>query len=396
MNIIYYDITELYKYDKKTGIQRVTRAIMNELYNNLPIEEYKVIFVYGDSNLGKYLIVDANKDISVFNLSDELIYPVAGDIFISVDLTYNITQNLIDELAEFKNNGINIFFIIYDLIPIRYPEWFEGTNEWFEGNNYLSLFNYWFENIIKISNGIICISNTVKCDVESWIKENKIRINTFPKLDFFHLGSDIESSLPSKGYENDSSSLLKYIQNEISFLVVGTIEPRKGHQIILDVFESLWAKSININLFFVGKQGWKVDSLINNIIYNKQHNNKLFWLNNISDEYLEKVYENSTALLLLSKEEGFGLPLIEAANKKLPLILSNIKVFNEICGKNAYYIDIENDNLEKKLIEWIDLYRKDLHPKSENINVLTWNESTIQLLNAIEKIIPNNFKWIEK
>jgi glycosyltransferase involved in cell wall biosynthesis len=369
---------------------------MNELYNNLPIEEYKVLFVYGDSNLGKYLIVDANKDISVFNLSDKLIYPVVGDIFISVDLTYNITQNLIDELTEFKNNGINIFFIIYDLIPIRYPEWFEGTNEWFEGNDYLSLFNYWFENIIKISNGIICISDTVKCDVESWIKENKIRINTFPKLDFFHLGSDIESSLPSKGYENDSSSLLKYIQNEISFLVVGTIEPRKGHQIILDVFESLWAKGININLFFVGKQGWKVDSLINNIIYNKQHNNKLFWLNNISDEYLEKVYENSTALLLLSKVEGFGLPLIEAANKKLPLILSNIKVFNEICGKNAYYIDIENDNLEEKLIEWIDLYRKDLHPKSENINVLTWNESTIQLLNAIEKIIPNNFKWIEK
>lgn len=383
MNKIYYDITEFFKYDKKTGIQRVTRSLLNELHKK-NIIDYEIVLVYGDIKKNKYFLIDSSPDFSNFKLSNIIISPTKNDIFISVDLTYNITEGLIKELYHYKNNGTYIFFVVYDLIPIRYPEWFRGTNEWFEGNDYLALFNFWFTNVVNVSNGLICISNTVKNDVTKWLEENNINNNII--LDFFHLGADIKSSLPSIGKPFDNKILIE-LEGKTTFLVVGTIEPRKGHKVILNAFNELWKNNLDANLVFVGKEGWKVKTLIKDIKEHTMLNENLFWLDGVSDEYLESVYSHSSVLLLLSKDEGFGLPLIEAASKNIPIIANDITIFREVCGKNAYYINLENDNIEDKLSKWIDLFHKNIHPKSNNINVLTWEESTNQFLKCIEKII---------
>lgn len=390
MKTIYYDITELYKYDKKTGIQRVTRAIMNELYSKIQFQEYKIVLIYADGEKGKFYLINSDSELSYMSLSNQYITPEKNDIYICVDLTYNIKQNLINELLSFKKSGVKIFYTIYDLIPIRHPEWFEGTNYWFEGNDYLDLFNFWFKNIIQITDGLLCISKTVKEDMLCWLEENRNIILKVPKVEYFYLGANIEASLPNK--TPIKNSIIDLIKNKLTFLVVGTIEPRKGHKIILDTFNTLWAKNIDLNVVFVGKQGWKVDELINNILENKQYEKKLFWLNNVSDEYLENLYENSTALLFLSTQEGFGLPLIEAANKKLPIIANDIPIFREVCENNAYYIDIDKDNVEEKMLTWIALYNKNLHPLSTNFKTLSWNESAIQLIKSIEMILGYNLK----
>ena len=56
----------------------------------------------------------------------------------------------------------------------------------------------------------------------------------------------------------------------------------------------------------------------------------MLWLEGISDEYLDKVYAASTCLIAASEGEGFGLPLIEAAQHKLPIIARDIPVFREV------------------------------------------------------------------
>ena len=68
--------------------------------------------------------------------------------------------------------------------------------------------------------------------------------------------------------------------------MVGTIEPRKGHKIILDLFSQLWAlEEDQISLTFIGKQGWMVDELIKSINKSKYFNKTLFWFNDASDSF---------------------------------------------------------------------------------------------------------------
>ncbi|MCI4412194.1 MAG: glycosyltransferase, partial [Thiotrichales bacterium] len=103
------------------------------------------------------------------------------------------------------------------------------------------------------------------------------------------------------------------------------------------------------------------------------------------DEYLEKVYAISTCLIATSEGEGFGLPLIEAAQKKLPIIARDIPVFREVAGEFAYYFKNDNDAsvLADTISDWLDLYKNNEHPKSDDMPWLTWKESAEQLLKAL-------------
>ena len=66
-------------------------------------------------------------------------------------------------------------------------------------------------------------------------------------------------------------------------------------------------------------------------------NRRLFWLNGISAECLDKVFATSICLIAASEGEGFGLPLIEAAKHQLAIIARDIPVFREVAGQYATY-----------------------------------------------------------
>jgi len=66
---------------------------------------------------------------------------------------------------------------------------------------------------------------------------------------------------------------------------------------------------------------------------------RLFCLEGISDGYLDKVYGASSYPIVASQEEGFDLPLIEAAQHNFAIIARDIPVFREVAGEHAYYFD---------------------------------------------------------
>jgi glycosyltransferase involved in cell wall biosynthesis len=204
------------------------------------------------------------------------------------------------------------------------------------------------------------------------------------KLGWFHLGADLESSNPTFGLPVNANEVLKKISNSSSFLMVGTIEPRKGHAQTLAAFEHLWAQGVDANLVIVGKQGWLVDQLVDKLRQHPELNRRLFWLEGISDEYMEKVYAASTCLIAASEGEGFGLPLIEAARHKLPIIARDISVFREVAGEHAYYfkgLDPQSLACEAKI--WLALHAEDNAPRVDNMLWLTWQQSAEQLMNWI-------------
>lgn len=371
------DISELVQRDSRSGIQRVVRSILKEWLNNPPAG-YRVEPVYATIEHGyRYACRFTQSFLGCpdYVLQDEPIEYAQGDIFFGLDLQPQVVPAHRTFYQELRRHGVRVQFAVYDLLCAQMPQCFphgaaDGFSRWLD--------------VIAESDGALCISKAVADELASWIKDHSpVRRRPF-KIDWFHLGSDIESSAPSKGFPVDADFVVDCLRSCKSFLMVGTLEPRKGHAQVLEAFEQLWQSGQGVNLVILGKQGWMVESLVQRILSHNQLNKKLFWLEGISDEYLEKVYAVSTCLIAASEGEGFGLPLIEAAHHKLPIIARDIPVFREVAGEYAYYFNgDEAEDLAEAINTWLTLYACKKHPSSDGMPWLTWKQCAENLTDKL-------------
>ncbi len=373
------DISELVQRDARTGIQRVVRSILKEWLTN-PSEEYRVEPVYATTEQGYHY---ARRFIQSFlntkgpDLVDELIDYAPGDVFFVLDLQPQVQIAQRAFYQTLRRQGIRVQFLVHDLLCVLHPQYFlPGAKE---------NFGQWL-SVVSENDGAVCVSKTVADDLTAWIKQN-IAPREFPfKITWFHLGADGTDYIPTLGLPSDAKTTLRSLKLHPTFLMVGTIEPRKGHAQVLDAFERLWQKGVAVNLVIVGKQGWMVRALAKRLRNHPALNQCLFWLEGISDEYLGKVYDASTCMINASYAEGFGLPLIEAARHKLPIIARDIPVFHEVAGEHAFYFDDgDAQGLEQSIEKWLNHYREGRYPKSVDMLWLTWRESAEKLKQLVER-----------
>jgi len=154
------------------------------------------------------------------------------------------------------------------------------------------------------------------------------------------------------------------------WLVVGTIEPRKNHVFILDVFDELWKQGSQDKLVIIGRIGWKCDHVIARIQHHPELHKKLFFFADASDEELLFAYRNSQGLIFASYVEGFGLPIVEAMASGLRVFCSEIPVFREVGGEYPEYFPLDN---KRPLVELISKNKKDIPPKPKKW--MTWDDS---------------------
>ena len=374
---ILIDVTILADHDTHTGIQRVTRAILMALITDPPAG-YRIEPVSAVDGEYRYARRFTSKclGLSADDLPDDPVEAGRGDIFLGVDWVPEFVPAMRPWFLAQRRRGTRIIFAVYDVLPLLRPELFP--------KNIPPITLDWINTVVDIADGVICISRTVADEVHKWLNgANPHRFEPLP-VGFFHLGADLQASLPTKGLSQNASEILEKLRNRPSFLMVGTVEPRRGHRQALAAMEELWASDADVNLVIIGKKGWKMADLVERIQGHPEHNKRLFWLSGISDELLELVYRGSRALLAPSEGEGFGLPLIEAAQYGLPIIARDIPVFREVAGENAYYFCGEDPQiLADALRNWLSL--GDTVPLSTGITPLTWHQSSRQLLDVVLK-----------
>lgn len=373
------DVSELVQRDAKSGIQRVVRAILLQWLKNPP-PGYRVEPVYAQADIQGYWYARRFTcqfmGIPDVGLQDEPVDAWQGDVFIGLDLQPAIVPAQKAVFKQWRNVGVEVWFVIYDLLPILQPECFPSGADFSH--------NQWLRTISEFD-GVACISNAVAVEFQQWLSEQQDIKNLRPaKIQSFHLGADVAASVPSSGFNDHEEAFIQQFSQAPAFLIVGTIEPRKGHAQVLKAFEQLWAEGSEVMLVIVGKQGWMVEELIERLRNHPETGKHLFWLEGISDEYLEKAYEVSTCLIAASYGEGFGLPLIEAAQHKIPIIARDIPVFREVAGDHAFYFDsMKPEGLADPIQQWLELYWLGKHPRSDNMPWLTWEQSAKQLVDKI-------------
>ena len=300
----------------------------------------------------------------------------SNDTLLLLDTSWH-DPRVFEQLATLKHRGVRILAVVYDLIPIRNSEYCVSA--------LTTVFNDWFSRMTQLADGFVCISKCVCREVQDEMRnrigEEKMREKAFG---WFHLGSELDQKT---GRHVVSERLLKFIDGkETKFLVVGSIEPRKNHKIILDAFEQHWASGGQSKLCIVGRVGWMCDDIVSRLKSHPETGSRLFWFNNAGDDELEIAYQNSDALVFASFVEGFGLPLVEGFQRGLPAIASDIPVFREVAGDFAEYFDPNSASDLCAIIDQFNITKK--LPNARSVREwkwITWKESAHQLFDAVDR-----------
>ncbi|MFY0736517.1 glycosyltransferase family 4 protein [Aurantimonas sp. NFXS3] len=310
------DATSTMQVDHKTGIQRVVNKICSRMFaverGTGPLR----ILSYCDGPDGWYDaggVIEGPPDKAVA----ERLRPRPGDKVLMLDSSWTFDTGQAPYFLSTRLRGGEIVTCLYDLVPLRMPAYCVP--------NLPLAFRNWLTLALRFSTGFVCISRAVADEFYALL----CALN-YPhpmKIGYWRLGADFAgdaAAAPALAGDDAEKAPV--------FLMVGTLEPRKGHRVALDAFERLWAEGADARLVIVGKPGWGVESLLRRIRESPELGRRLIWHKGVDDAALVRLYGEADALVAASHAEGFGLPIVEAAHFGKPVIASDIPVFREVAG----------------------------------------------------------------
>lgn len=133
-------------------------------------------------------------------------------------------------------------------------------------------------------------------------------------------------------------------------LIVGTIEPRKNLVTLLDAMRSVWAQIPEAELVVAGRIGWQAHDICARL-RRAVETSKVTFVESPSDDALERLFDEASIFVYPSAYEGFGLPLLEAMARDVPVVASDIAALCETGGAAARYVPpFDSDMLAAEIV----------------------------------------------
>lgn len=297
---------------------------------------------------------------SVFARRLGRVEPGPGDTLLLLDYTLGAER----ALAPLRARGVRISAVLYDLIPLTHPQFVQRPHDPAA----------WFDWVSRHADQVLGISRYVEGTLrERW----PVRRWT---TGHFLLGADFRPGPPPA-----PSPPLRSALEGPCFLMVGTIEPRKGHAEVLQAFQLLWASGSPARLLVIGRVGWMVDDLVRAMRSSPELGRRLHLLTEAGDGDLAAAYHGAVALIAASRVEGFGLPVVEALRVGLPVLAADIPVFREVGGSAADYFPLGQPRaLADRLAAWV----KSPPPRRPDVPWRSWDDSVRDLLAQVSSPCP--------
>lgn len=237
-------------------------------------------------------------------------------------LYLNVGHTGLDEtsLPEWISaNGLKAIFLIHDLIPLLHPEYCRAG----EARKHERR----MENVLKSAAGVIGNSKATLDDFAQFAGARNLKM---PRaVAAFIAGSPSSNAIKPRFFQRPH------------FVIVGTIEARKNHALLLQVWRRLNARlpSTTPILAIVGQRGWEADQAIALLDRAPGLGETVIELGPCNDRDLAEIIRGARALLMPSFAEGFGLPISEALQLGTPVLASDLPVFREFAGDIPTYLD---------------------------------------------------------
>jgi glycosyltransferase involved in cell wall biosynthesis len=291
---------------------------------------------------------------------------VLEDYIVSLknEVDFVILSLMIDQYAAVFPGNSRKIILFYDLIPFQYSDRY---GKMWSYHNYLHRFKTLFESDL-----ILTISETVSDDLVLYTGIDKKIIRSL-------VGGPIE-----RGHLKSSKPKKLDISEDFILMPSGN-DLRKNNFIAVQAFEEtidrLNRKDLKlvITSHFDEKTKRELESISKNIIFT----------NNVSEEELKWLYENTKVLLFVSEYEGLGLPILEAVEVDKPIVCSNLTVFNEMSIEGFYYADEKNTGSISHALELSLNYDNFVDKKKsykQVVNRYTWENTARQAVEAFSEI----------
>ncbi|MCX6762468.1 MAG: glycosyltransferase family 1 protein, partial [Candidatus Moranbacteria bacterium] len=238
--------------------------------------------------------------------------------------------------------------------------------------------NFFTDYAVKNSDKIIAISNSTKNDllkIYPKIKEEKIKV--------IHHGYDKELFNKNISPEKVKEANTKYNLPDTRYIIfVGTIQPRKNIEMLLEAFEILRRKKEykDLGLVIAGPEGW----LAKNIVEKIKKTPGAIMTGKFETKDLPSLIAGAEVFVLPSLYEGFGLPVLEAMACGTPVAVADNSSLSEVAGSAGVFFDAHSSNKISEAIQDIlgdDQLRNDLREKGlERVKSFSWEKCTKETL----------------
>ncbi len=218
-----------------------------------------------------------------------------------------------------QNENVNGVFMLHDLIPVTHPEYSRPRASERHARH--------ARQLLRCASVIVANSQSTADSLKEFAEHEALAM---PMIAVAPLGVGELFRKPPR-----------HVPSNPYFVFVGTIEPRKNHILLLQVWQRLVMKhgARAPKLVLIGKRGWENENIVDLLDRGGNLRRHVIELNQICDDVLAGVVANARALLLPSHVEGYGLPVAEALALGTPVICSDLPSLREIAGDVAEYVD---------------------------------------------------------
>lgn len=308
------------------------------------------------------------------------VLPGRGEVLLLVDCTWD-PEFAWQDLYRARQRGALIGVVVYDLIPLERPEFVD------EGLR-IKFLECW-KTLRATADFMVCISRSVADDVARY--EAALVHKGWPRIDrpvgWFTLGSELDALEVGASCRPELTALLPAEGPREGLLMVGSINPRKNHDLALDACELCWQRGGQQKLIVAGGIGWECASQIQRLREHPELGRRLFWFPDLADHELDYCYRRCQALVTPSLAEGFNLPIVEALSRGATVLASDLPVHREVGRQFAGYFPTDNPAALAALID--QLAATNLLPGVTNpaeFRWPNWKESCRELLAETERL----------
>ena len=309
-----------------TGIDRVEQASAEAVFrqaNCSAVIRSASAFQVIDAQAGADLLAGKSKSLKPTRPMRHFARDLARHCDIYVAVGHNLPPAEI--LFELRRQNVRIVVMVHDIIPLTHPE--------FATPGTIKRMRRQWPAVAACSSAIIHLTQVGR---ERWQALFPVTLHA---QDHHILAPPVRTPARSLDQTND-----------LAFLAIGTIEPRKNTAFLLDLWDAL-EETARPTLHIVGRAGWEEPSVLHRL-RRATESGHLIWHDDMCDLELDRLLQTSQALLFPSLAEGFGLPVAEARLAGLPVIANTLPELAELHGNTITLISASN------LSFWVTHIRK--------------------------------------
>ncbi|KXW57867.1 glycosyl transferases group 1 [Ferrovum myxofaciens] len=269
-----------------------------------------------------------------------------------------------------QRSGLRPIFFLHDLIPLTHPEYCRPGSA--------AKHHQRLETMLHLGHGLILNSQDTHTFLASYAANHHW---TVPPHVVAHLAPPpFPPPSPDRPLEDPY------------FVVLGTLEARKNHLLLLNLWRE-WGASGEKNiprLVLIGQRVWECEQVVDMLERCEAVQPHVLEVSRCSDGDLATWLYHAQALLFPSFVEGFGMPLVEALSLRVPVIASDLPVFREIAGDCPVYLHpLDGLGWKRALLSFLDsssVERQSQCQRLHTCRIQTWTDHFAQVDALLERL----------